>query len=168
MTQSLRILTSLAAGAILAIPAASLAQRAPPARGPAAALALEAAQTAVETCAANGYKVAASVIDSGGTLKVLFAGDGVSPMGVKSSTMKALASNKYKAPTSEIMTKAKSDTALSSELAADKTMMAMPGALPLIVGPDLIGSIGVGGAPAGDKDEACAKAGLAKVQSRLQ
>jgi uncharacterized protein GlcG (DUF336 family) len=163
-----RFLTSLAVLATLAIPAASMAQMAPAARGPSTALALEAAQTAVATCAANGYHVAASVIDSGGATKVLIAGDGTIPMGVMSSTKKALASNKYKAPTSEIMAKAKADPALAASLSADTTMMAMPGALPLMVGGDLIGSIGVGGAPGGDKDEVCAKAGLAKVQASLK
>ena len=51
-------------------------QRVPAARGPETALALEAAQTAISTCAANGYKVAASIVDSAGVLKVLVAADG--------------------------------------------------------------------------------------------
>ena len=174
MTQ-IRIL--LAAVALLAVPAVSLAQApaagarpppAPAARGPSLALALEAAQTAVTTCAGNGYTVAASVIDSGGVLKVLVAGDGARAMAVSSSTMKALAANKYKAATSEIDAKSKTDAELAAALAADKTMMARAGALPILVGADQIGSIGVGGAPGGEKDEACAKAGLAQVASRLK
>ena len=42
-------------------------------------------------------------------------------------------------------------------------MVPAQGALPIMVGDDAIGAIGVSGAPGGDKDEACAKAGLDKV-----
>jgi uncharacterized protein GlcG (DUF336 family) len=42
------------------------------------------------------------------------------------------------------------------------------GALPIKVGEDTIGAIGVSGAPGGDKDEACAKAGIDKVAAELK
>ena len=42
------------------------------------------------------------------------------------------------------------------------------GALPIMVGEDVIGAVGVSGAPGGDKDEACAKAGIDKVSSELK
>jgi uncharacterized protein GlcG (DUF336 family) len=42
------------------------------------------------------------------------------------------------------------------------------GALPIKVGEDTIGAIGVSGAPGGDKDEACAKAGIEKVANELK
>ena len=40
--------------------------------------------------------------------------------------------------------------------------------MPIKVGNDTIAAIGVSGAPGGDKDEACAEAGLAKIKDRLQ
>lgn len=42
------------------------------------------------------------------------------------------------------------------------------GGVPIKVGNDVIGPIGVSGAPGGDKDEACAVAGLAKIQEWLK
>jgi uncharacterized protein GlcG (DUF336 family) len=42
------------------------------------------------------------------------------------------------------------------------------GALPIKVGEDTIGALGVSGAPGGDKDEACAKAGIEKVADQLK
>jgi uncharacterized protein GlcG (DUF336 family) len=42
------------------------------------------------------------------------------------------------------------------------------GGLPIKVGNETIAGIGVSGAPGGDKDEACAEAGLAKISDRLQ
>ena len=47
-------------------------------------------------------------------------------------------------------------------------IVAAQGALPIKVGDDVIGAIGVSGAPGGDKDEACAKAGLDKVSADLK
>jgi len=41
------------------------------------------------------------------------------------------------------------------------------GGVPIKAGNDTIGGIGVSGAPGGDKDEACANAGLAKIRDRL-
>src|SRR5262249_33971814 len=47
-------------------------------------------------------------------------------------------------------------------------MVPAQGALPINVGEDTIGAIGVSGAPGGDKDEACAKAGLDKGAADLK
>jgi uncharacterized protein GlcG (DUF336 family) len=47
-------------------------------------------------------------------------------------------------------------------------IVAARGALPIKVGNDTIGSVGVSGAPGGDKDEACAKAGIDKVSADLK
>jgi uncharacterized protein GlcG (DUF336 family) len=41
------------------------------------------------------------------------------------------------------------------------------GAIPIMVGGELIGAFAVSGAPGGDKDEPCAVAGVAKIQDRL-
>jgi uncharacterized protein GlcG (DUF336 family) len=49
-----------------------------------------------------------------------------------------------------------------------KNIVAAQGALPIKVGDDTIGAIGVSGAPGGDKDEACAKAGIDKVSAQLK
>ena len=47
-------------------------------------------------------------------------------------------------------------------------MVPAQGGLPIMVGDDVIGAVGVSGAPGGDKDEACAKAGLDKVAAELR
>ena len=180
MTPTLKLLAAVGAAAFLVLPALAFAQaagapaggppRAPPkaARGPSLDLSLEAAQTAIATCKTNGYTVASSVIDSAGVLKVLVASDGAAMNPVTSSTRKAEAALKYKKPTSDIENDVKTDAALAAAITADQTMMARAGALPLVVNGEVIGAIGVGGAPGGDKDQACAKAGLDKIASRLQ
>jgi uncharacterized protein GlcG (DUF336 family) len=131
------------------------------------ALSLEAAQTAVATCKANGYNVAATVIDSAGVIRVLVAGDGAAAGPVGSSTRKANASLKYKDSSASLETKVKTDTTLDAAIKADATLMARAGAEVLMSKGAVIGAIGVGGAPGGEKDDVCAIAAVAKIKDRL-
>ncbi len=139
-----------------------------PARGPGLQLALEAAQAAINVCNDNGYKVGVTVVDSAGVLKVLLAADGASRMGIETSTRKAVTANALKARTSEIQVKVATDQALAAKVNADPTMFARAGAVPLKVGNEVIGAIGVGGAPGGDLDEMCAERALDKIMARLK
>lgn len=139
-----------------------------PARGPALDLALEAARTAVENCSARQQKVSVSVVDSAGVLKALLAADGAHARGVASSTSKALTALSFNSTTAALGEKAKTDTALAARIAANPAFNARGGGVTISVGGTLIGAIGVGGARGSDIDEACAVAGLAQVQSRLQ
>ena len=140
----------------------------PPARGPASALALEAAQTAIASCQHSGYNVAVTVVDSAGEVRLVLASDAAPQRAVDSSTGKALTVIAFKLPSATVAQQAASDPALAARIAADPKLRARAGALPLTVGSDLIGAIGVGGAPGGEKDEACAAAGLDKIKSRLK
>jgi len=138
----------------------------PAARGSALELSIEAARVAIETCAADGgQKIAASVVDSAGVLKVLLAADGTSPRGVASSTAKAVTALNFKSPTSQVGEQAKTDKILADKIAADTTINARPGGILIKVGDEIIGAIGVGG---GKTDEPCALAGLQKIQARLK
>lgn len=146
-------------------PPANNAARVPAAKGPALALAIEAARVANETCAADGgQKVATSVVDAAGVLKVLLAADGTSPRGVSSSTIKAQTALQYKKSTSELFEQAKTDKAFAEAIAANPAVNGRPGGILIKVGDEIIGAIGVGG---GRTDEPCALAGLQKIQARL-
>lgn len=140
----------------------------PPARGPALDLALEAARSAIDTCSARQQKVSVSVVDSAGVLKILLAADGAHARGVASSTGKALTALSFNSATSALGEHAKTDKALADRIAANPGFNARGGGLTISVNGAVIGAIGVGGARGSDVDEACALAGLAQVQSRLQ
>jgi uncharacterized protein GlcG (DUF336 family) len=180
MYQMIRPLAVLGALSIVTAASAALAQQpapapaAPPARGPDMTLALEAAQTALSTCTANGIKAGVSIVDSAGVLRLLLSADGASKTGVESSTKKAITANALKAATYDIQEKMKTDQALAAKVSADPTLFVRPGALPLMVGDEVIGAIGVGGGqtlngvPGGERDAACAKAGLDKIKDRLK
>jgi uncharacterized protein GlcG (DUF336 family) len=167
--------TLLGALALAATSSVALAQQQPPARAPEVALALEAAQAAVAACLAdNGVKGAASVVDSAGVLRVLFAADGAGRQAVESSGKKAFTANALKEPTSETAAKMEKDAAFKAKIDADQTLFPRPGALPLKVGNDVIGAIGFGGAgtlngvPGGIRDERCSQAGADKIKARLK
>jgi uncharacterized protein GlcG (DUF336 family) len=139
--------------------------RVPAAKGPALDLAIEAAKIAIETCKADGgQKIGVSVIDSAGILKVLLAADGTSPRGVQSSTVKAFTALTFKSSTSAVSEQAKTDASLSEKVTNNPTYNVRPGGVLIKVGEEIIGAIGVGG---GRTDEACAVAGLQKIQPQL-
>lgn len=158
-----------------AAPAA--ANPAPPpaaARGPALEPALAAAQQAITTCLAKEQKIAVSVVDSAGVLKVLLASDGAHARGVTSSTSKAVTALTFKAPTSQLGERAKTDKEFADKIAAGPgtgsgaSYNARAGGILVKVGDEVIGAIGVGGARGSEIDEQCAVAGLAAVQARLK
>lgn len=140
----------------------------PPARGPTLAQALKAAQVAVEACQKIDQRIAVSVVDSAGVLKVVLAADGASARGVLSSGAKATTSLAFGAPSGEIGEKAKSDAALAARLEANPAYNARAGGILLRVGNEVIGAIGVGGARGSEKDEACALEGFKAVENTLR
>ena len=171
MIKSLALLSALSLTAMTNL---ASAQQPAPARAPDMGLALEAAQTAIAKCAADNVKAGASVVDSAGVLRMLVSADGASKGAVESSTRKAFTANAMKASTQDIIEKMKTDAALKAKVDADTALFVRPGGLPIMVGNELIGAIGVGGAqtlkgvPGGERDAACAMAGLEKIKARLK
>jgi uncharacterized protein GlcG (DUF336 family) len=169
----IRSLTILSAIALAATAGTAFAQQAePPARGVDLALALEAAQTAVNTCLSEGVKGSAAILDSAGVLRVLVSADGASKNASELSPKKGIAAIQMKKPSSEIQAEADKDPALKAKLEADKSIFPRAGAIPIMVGNDLVGAIAFGGANGaqggGTHDEACAKAGLDKIRARVK
>ena len=138
------------------------------------ALALEAAQAALTACAANGVKVAASIVDSAGELRLLLTADGAAQEEVEISRKKASTAVALKEVTSEVADRMEKDQAFKAKIETDKSLFPRPGGIPLVVGNEVIGAIGVSGAsrlngvPGGVRDEACAKAGFDKIRARLK
>jgi uncharacterized protein GlcG (DUF336 family) len=171
-----RSLAVLGALTLAAISNSVLAQqsRQQPSRGPEMTLALEAAQAALAACAANGVKVAASIVDSAGGLRVLLTADGAAQEEVEISRKKASTAVALKEMTSEVADRMEKDQAFKAKIETDKSLFPRPGGIPLMVGDEVIGAIGVSGAsrlngvPGGVRDEGCAKAGLDKIRTRLK
>lgn len=144
------------------------APRPPRARGIQTALAVEAADTAIATCTAQGLKVTALVIDSAGTPIALISGDGAAAITQRIASGKATTALKMKMTSGEAAERAKTDQAFMAQLMADPAMgTPRQGGVPILAGNEVIGAIAVSGAPSGAQDEPCAKAGLAKIQDRI-
>lgn len=138
------------------------------ARGISSALAVEAAQKAVETCQAGGLRVTALVVDSVGSPIAMVSGDGAAVITQRIASGKAVMSVKTKMSTGEAAKKAAGDAAFMATLVADPAMgPPRQGGLPIMIGSELVGAIAVSGAPSGAADEPCAQAGLDAVRARL-
>ena len=124
------------------------------------------AQTAVQTCKAQGYNVSAHVIGRTGEILVSLRGDEAPPHTVETSFRKAVTARLLEAPSANLANALKENPASGARTL--NNVVPSPGALPIKVGQETIGAIGISGAPGGDKDEACAKAGLDKVAGDLK
>jgi len=153
-----------ASGAALAQAPATPPLPPPPARAPAAAAAVDLAQTAIAACAANGYKVTAVVLNAAGAERVMIVGDGAADITGAIGARKAFTAITFKAPSGAVGDRAKTDPALAAQIKADPRLITWAGGEPLMVKGELIGALGVSGAPGGDKDDACAAAAISKVK----
>ncbi len=131
-----------------------------------AGLAAEAVAAAVEACAGRGYRVTAAVVDRGGVLRALLRADGAGPHTVASARAKAFTAVSMRAATSQVLEQVRSNPA-ASRLTDIEGFLVVGGGLPIRVGDEVVGAIGVGGAPGGHLDEQCAEAGIAKIRDRL-
>jgi uncharacterized protein GlcG (DUF336 family) len=134
-------------------------------------LAMEAAAEAVRVCENNGYAVSASVLDISGVVKLQAKGDHSTIHTRDSSFRKA-----YTVVTLGPIFRFDASSAFADLVAknpASQAISSLPDILPLAggvaikAGEEIVAALGVGGAPGGDKDEACARAGVAKIQDRV-
>ena len=126
-------------------------------------MAEKAAKAALTQCIADGYQVSVAVVARSGATKVLLKGDGSGPHTVGSSTGKAFTSASMGRATLALAEFMKSHPELDGLRDMDPRLVILGGGLPVKINGMLVGGIGVGGAPGGDKDEKCAKAGLEAI-----
>jgi uncharacterized protein GlcG (DUF336 family) len=120
------------------------------------------AQGAIEACREKGIQIGVTVVDRDGTVQVTLRDTIAAPITVPISEMKAKTAVNFNAPTSTLADRF--DTAIGR---IDGLVM-HPGGVPVLVGgSSLVAGVGVSGAPAGETDEECAQAGVAKVQEDL-
>jgi len=131
-----------------------------------AGAALTVAHTAYETCKAQGYNVSVHVVGREGQVLVALRGDGTSPHTLENSFRKAYTARTFRVPSGEFAQRVKDNPTNGAVHLAN--IVAAQGALPIKNGDDVIGGVGVSGAPGGEKDEACALAGINQIQDILK
>lgn len=134
-------------------------------------LALEAAGEALKACEAAGFKVSVAVVDPSGEIRAFLKGDHATVHTRETSFRKA-----YTTVTlgpifgfeslGAFVEKAKGSAAAASFLTVPNIIL-LPGAVAIRAHGEIVAAIGVGGAPGGEKDEACAAAGAASISARL-
>jgi uncharacterized protein GlcG (DUF336 family) len=129
--------------------------------------AVEAAQAAMAACKAQGYNVTVTVADRLGNPKVVIVRDGPPGVARESTRRKAYTAALRGVPTSAYTEQISKPGAFNPGQ-FDATLATGAGGVPIKVGEETIGGISAAGAPGGDKDEACAQAGVDKIKDRLQ
>ena len=129
-------------------------------------VALEAAQAALKQCRADGFQVAVAVVDRFGQPQVMLRDRYAGLPAADTATSKAYTALGFHAATSDLAKSIKSGT-MDAGLARLPHVAMLAGGLVIEAGGTVLGGIGVAGAPGGDKDEACAKAGLDAIRDRI-
>ncbi|HLJ05114.1 MAG TPA: heme-binding protein [Acetobacteraceae bacterium] len=134
-------------------------------------LALEAATEAIRVCELEGYRVTVTVVDMDGVPQVALRGDGATVHTAESSFEKAFTvvtlGPEFGFDTSGALFELVKTNPYLPRLSQVRNVMALPGAVAFHANGAIVAAIGVGGSPGGDKDEVCARAGIAKVADRL-
>ena len=127
-------------------------------------MALVIAEAALNECTP---RVSVAVLDRAGRLRVFLQGDGASPHNLELARRKAYTALTFRRTSAEWAKRtAEGDVAGQRSLT---DVIPLGGGVPIMIGNDAIGSVGLSGAPGGQvQEEACAKAGIAKVQEQLR
>lgn len=129
--------------------------------------ALKAAQEALARCDKDGYTAAVAVVDRGGHALVLLRNGLAGPHTVRTAIGKAATAVSFRIDTTELARETQSGRPASG-IRELPDVVAVGGGLMIRAKGALVGGIGVSGAPGGDADDACAKAGIAAISDDLE
>ena len=130
------------------------------------ATALTIATAASDLCKSQGYQVSVTVVGREAQMLVYLRGDGSPPHSTENSFRRAYTALTYRQPSGAVEQRVRKDP--GDQLVRLEHVMAAQGALPIVVGGDTLGAVAVSGSSGGDKDEACAKAGIDKAAELLR
>jgi uncharacterized protein GlcG (DUF336 family) len=128
--------------------------------------ALKAAQAALKKCRDDGYQVSVAVVDRGGVTQVILRDRFAGPHTMRMAADKAWTAVSFRTNTTELA-KATQPGSPQSGVRQRPRVAAVGGGLMIEGGGSLLGGIGVSGAPGGDRDDVCARAGIAAIQDTL-
>jgi uncharacterized protein GlcG (DUF336 family) len=130
------------------------------------AMATAIALTAIENCKAAGYNVSVHVVGRNGETIVGMRHHAAGPNTFENSMKKAYTSRTFRIESGKFAENVGQNPVAGQLFLAN--IVAARGALPIKIGEETIGAVGVSGAPGGDKDEVCAQAGIDKVKDQLR
>jgi uncharacterized protein GlcG (DUF336 family) len=124
------------------------------------------AETAIDSCAGKGYRVSAVAVDRDGETIVALRSDNAGPHTMENARRKAYTALSFRTSTAEYAKRFAADDPVVRQQVTLPNVIAIPGGLPVKVGDDVIGGVGVSGSPG--VDEPCVQAGLDKVADQLK
>jgi uncharacterized protein GlcG (DUF336 family) len=124
------------------------------------------AEGAVAACAAKGYAVSAVVVDADGETIVEMRGDNAGIVTVENARRKSYTAVAFKQTTKDYAKKLEDPNSVVHQQITLPSIIAIPGGVPIKVGDEIVGGVGVSGSPGVDED--CVNAGLDKVKDQLQ
>ena len=164
MSRMLKAVVGLAA--IVALSSSAGAQGVLTQKTVSLAMAQVIAQAALEKCTSMGFKASAAVVDRGGNLIVLLHGDGAGLHTNEGAERKAFTARTFSQPSADFVKRLQErpETAFGSRQYT--RVIALGGGLPINVGNEVIGAVGVSGSPG--KDDEYSQAGIDKVAAQLK
>jgi uncharacterized protein GlcG (DUF336 family) len=128
----------------------------------------KAIQASLDACKKDGYRVSVSIVDRAGVLRAMARADGAGPHTVDSSRKKAYTAASLRRPTTELAELINKVPTLQALREMNEEVLILGGGLPIEIGGEVVGGIGVGGAPGAHLDDACAQAGLDAIGAALK
>jgi uncharacterized protein GlcG (DUF336 family) len=129
------------------------------------AIAKTIAETAAVDCKARGYATAVVVVDRAGETIVALREDNAGPHTMENARRKAYTARSFRMTTEEFAKRMATEP-VRREQTTLPNVIAIPGGVPIKVGDDVIGGVGVSGSPG--VDEPCVMAGIDKVRDQLR
>jgi uncharacterized protein GlcG (DUF336 family) len=124
------------------------------------------AEAAIAECKSKGFNTSTAVVDRAGQVLVVLRDEQATAQTVEMATRKAYTARMFRTSTAEFQKRTEIDPARSAQ--RDVTnVLALSGGVPIQVGNDTIGAVGSAGSNL-EQDDACAKAGIAKVADLLK
>ena len=158
-------LAVLASASVLAA-APALAQAPQVEKNISMAMAMAVMQGVLDQCTKDGFKVSVVIVDKGGNVAASVRGDGTGPHTMEFARLKAYTARTRNQTSLQTM-KLLEDPA-NAFIRQIPNVVGVGGGVPIRAGNEVIGGVGVSGAPGGEKDEVCANAGIAKVADALK
>ena len=124
------------------------------------------AEATLEACKSKGFHTAAVVVDRSGQVLVTLRDEAATPQTAEMARRKAYTARMFRSTTLEFQKRTIADATLAPQRdVAD--ILALGGGVPIRVGEEIIGGVGSSGSSQ-EQDDACAKAGVAKVADQLK
>ena len=163
MSYTLKVLTSI--GIAMMLSASAAAQGLVMQRSMSLSMAKAIAEATLAECKSKGFTTAAAVVDRAGQVLVLLRDEQATSQVLEMARRKAYTARMFRMPTAEFQKRTATDPSYAAQRdIAD--VLALGGGMPIKIGDDTIGGVGSSGSSQ-TQDEACAKAGIAKVANLL-